>query len=334
MKRPLLVFAGQSNMMGAAVYSAKEQIYYKDSFEYQHKAKRFGAASGTFKAHGFPGGEFAYKDLVAAYGENGSASDMSCLIGYTQNTFFCPSMCNLKSDEDKTVNAFNDYSEATAGMGVCLAPFVVKGLEDAGYACAYAHIAKGSVTIDYFLEGDAAGYFDEKAADFFEDCQVRFRGDDTSERVFIWLQGEGDLCTGYGRYKEYLELLWKKLKRNGFTKFFMIRVDFWESEEIADVMRAQEDFCRENKDVYMLTRVASYLEYDGQNVEGWFKESVPEEFTYCRDSSYGFGNPHINEKGFRVIAKYAVPNMIRVLFEGKEPVPEEERILPLMEAEV
>ena len=33
-KRELFVFAGQSNMMGASVYPAKQQIVYKNSFEY------------------------------------------------------------------------------------------------------------------------------------------------------------------------------------------------------------------------------------------------------------------------------------------------------------
>lgn len=54
------------------------------------------------------------------------------------------------------------------------------------------------------------------------------------------------------------------------------------------------------------------------------------EFSLCRDSFYGFTNQHVNEKGFKVIAKYAVPNLIRVLFENKEPVLEEELISALI----
>ena len=48
MKRHLFVFSGQSNMMGAAVFNAREQIYFKSSFEYLHKAKRLGAKMGEF----------------------------------------------------------------------------------------------------------------------------------------------------------------------------------------------------------------------------------------------------------------------------------------------
>lgn len=36
------------------------------------------------------------------------------------------------------------------------------------------------------------------------------------------------------------------------------------------------------------------------------------------------------EKGFKVIAKYALPNIIRILFENKEPILEEENIIPLI----
>ena len=111
----------------------------------------------------------------------------------------------------------------------------------------------------------------------------------------------------------------------------MIRVGYWGKDEIAAIMRAQEDFCNETENAYMLTRVCSYFEFKGQqNTENWFKNPVPEEFSLCRDSFYGFENQHINEKGFKVIAKYAVPNIIRILFDNKAPVLEEEKVLPLI----
>ena len=44
-------------------------------------------------------------------------------------------------------------------------------LEDAGLYSAYTHIAKGAVSIEYFINGDAASYFNEKVTDFFEDCK-------------------------------------------------------------------------------------------------------------------------------------------------------------------
>lgn len=49
MERPLFVFAGQSNMMGACVYPPYKQIIFQDSYEYIHKPKRFGVQIGGFK---------------------------------------------------------------------------------------------------------------------------------------------------------------------------------------------------------------------------------------------------------------------------------------------
>lgn len=331
MKRPLFVFAGQSNMMGASVYPASKQVYFENSAEYLHKARRLGSASGCFKKYGFPCGEFSYKDILKAYGENQNPSIKSNLDNYTLNTYFCPSMCNLASEEKKTTYPFDYYSEASAKKGVCMAPYIVKGLEDAGYASAYTHIAKGSVGIEYFIEGAAADYFDKKVTDFFEDCELAFDEDDTSERVLFWMQGENDGTKGYEYYKSSLNTLWIKAKALGFTKFFIIRAGYWGEEEIVDVMRAQEDFCRECKDAFLLTRVGSYFEYVGQKSDEWFKNNTPMNFSYCRDSFYGFPNQHINEKGFKIIAQHAVPNIVRVLFEGKEPVLEEENILRLIQ---
>lgn len=330
MKRPLFVFAGQSNMMGAAVYPPKEQIYFKNSFEYMHKAKRLGEPTGSFKSYGFPSGEFSYRDMTAAYGGGCATCAKSSLANYNVTTHFCPSMCNLKSDGDKSEYPFAYFSEANAPTAVCLPPFIVKGLEDAGYSCAYAHIAKGGVPIRHYLEGAAADYFDLKVKDFFADCETRFAEDDTSDRVLFWLQGEGDGGAGYDYYKNSLNLLWERAKGLGFNKFFIIRVGFWGNDGIADVMRAQEDFCKDTSDAFMLTRVCSYFEYKGQTADGWFAAPPTSEFSYCRDSFYGFLNQHINEKGFEIIAKYATPNIIRVLFESKEPILEDENILALM----
>ena len=330
MIRPLFVFAGQSNMMGASVFPATEQIYFKNSVEYLHKPKRFGKSLGEFKRYGFPSGEFSYKDLSKAYDGKDGTNIKSRLNNYTLNTYFCPSMCNLNDIKEKTTYPFDYFSEESALRGVCVAPYIVKGIEDAGYACAYTHIAKGSVGIDYYINGNAAKYFKQKVLDFFEDTQKEFPQDDTSERVLFWLQGENDGTKGYEYYKNCLKILWSKARKIGFTKFFIIRAGFWGEESIVDVMQAQEDFCREHQDCFMLTRVGSYFEYVGQNNNLWFTEELPTEFLYCRDSFYGYPNQHINEKGFQIISKYAVPNVVRILFKGKEPVLEKERIIRLL----
>ena len=105
---------------------------------------------------------------------------------------------------------------------------------------------------------------------------------------------------------------------------------YWGNRTITDIMHAQEDFCKEEENAYMLTRICSFFKYKGQNTDGWFKNPTTEEFNFCRDSFYGFDNQHINEKGFKVIAKYSLPNIIRILFENKEPILEEENIIPLI----
>ena len=331
MKRPLFVFAGQSNMMGSASLPAREQITFNNSFEYLHKPKRFHEKTGAFKNYGFPCGEFSYKNLEQAYGPNGDASSVSSLDRYHETTHFCPSMCIAEDIEQKTQCSFAEFSEANNRMAASLPPFIVKGLENEGYSCSYVNISKGAVPIDHFLNGEAADYLYEKVKDFFIDSKQLFPDDDLSEKVFVWLQGESNGQSGYEYYKNALCTLWEKLKTVGFTKFFMIRVGFWGSEKIADIMRAQEDFCKENEGAFMITRVCSFFEWFGYEGDAWLPKEMPEEFSFCRDSFYGFKNQHINEKGFKVIAKYAVPNIIRILFEGKDPILEEEKVLPLIQ---
>lgn len=327
MKRPLFVFAGQSNMMGACVFEASEQIYYKNSFEYLHKPLRMGKEMGEFKTFGFPVGEFSYKDLNLAYSKM-DPEQKSELDVYRENTFFCPSMCNLDSEEEKTVHPFSYFSEANNRKAVSLAPFVVKELEDRERVCAYTHITKGGMPISYFVDDEAAEYFDLKVKDFFADSEKQFASDDTSERVLVWLQGEADAKYGYDHYCTYLKKLWERTLDLGFTRFFIVRVGYFGNEAIGDIMKAQEDFCNATENAYIITRVCSFLEW-AKPKKGWLTR-VDDEFNFCRDSFYGFNNNHVNEKGFKVIAKYATPNMVRVLFENKEPILEEERVSVLL----
>ena len=62
-KRPLFVFAGQSNMEGGAAYPPSEQIRFSDSYEYLHKPRRFGEERGVFKKTAYPAGEFSYETV-------------------------------------------------------------------------------------------------------------------------------------------------------------------------------------------------------------------------------------------------------------------------------
>ena len=188
--------------------------------------------------------------------------------------------------------------------------------------CRSRHCA-GGVSIKHYTECEAADYFDEKVSDFFSDCKIKFKEDNIDEKILVWLQGESDSQLGYDLYLEQLSKLHKKCKNLGFTKFFMIRVGYWGDDKILDIMRAQEDFCKTNDDAYMLTRVCSFMKFYGTN-EQIYKCNIPNEFMYCRDSFYGFDNQHINEKGFKIIAEYAVPNILRILLDNENPILETE----------
>lgn len=358
MKRDLFVFAGQSNMMGAAVFPPKKVLHIENSYEYKHKAHRLGKGELFVKA-GYPVGEFSYIDLDKAYSydmtdKNGN----STLTDYINNTYFCPAMSNLKSEKTKEVFSFSAFSESTAPDGVTLAPFLAEKWEELGNSCAYAHVAKGGVSIDYYMTDEmcdeytclmeeynrennmnydvhisdgrrmvgAAEYFFEKCCDFFTDAEKHFESDDLSNKCLFWLQGESDAGRSAVEYEIKLEILWNRLKKIGFTHFFCIRIDFFGSNGISKVMKAQEDFVSSHDDVYMLTRAASYLTYPGQNEEDWFITPPVEEYRNCRDSYFGYNNNHINEKGFSLIAERAVKNLYRVLCENKEPILEEENI--------
>ena len=366
MKRDLFVFAGQSNMMGASVFAPKEDVILSDSFEYKHKARRLGAKCGDFVSSAYPAGEFSYIDIERAY----SASETdekgkSLLANYVENTFFCPAMSNLKSEGEKTLYSFSDFSESTAKNGATLAPFLAREWESLGRTSAYAHIAKGGVSINYYLTdemaeeyarriGDynerfgtnyetaispssriagAAEYFFEKSRDFFRDAEARFGKELSGNRCFFWLQGEGDAWRSSVEYETKMDVLWEALKQSGFTHFFCIRIDYFGEDGICKVMRAQENFVSRHSDAYMLTRAASYLAYPEQNEAEWFISPPTEEYRDCRDSFFGYGNDHINEKGFLLLAERAVKNLYRVLGENKEPILEDENIKALSKGE-
>ncbi|MBE6589305.1 MAG: hypothetical protein E7643_03930 [Ruminococcaceae bacterium] len=358
-KRELMVFAGQSNMMGAAVYPPKDPAKSLDSFEYKHNAKRrFG--KGIFVPSAHPTGEFSYVDVSLAYSEEYLAKDgKSTLTDYISNTYFCPSMSNLLSDEEKTLTPFKSYSEHTAPVGASLPPLLAAEWETYGGRCAYAHIAKGGVSICHFFTPEmeeeysrraadhntahgtalptfsriekeqhgAAEYFLEKSRDFFAEAEKHFADEDTSEHILVWIQGESDASLDPAEYELRLSVLWDQLKKIGFTRFFMLRIDLWGSVgSTLGVMDAQERFCQKTPDAYMMTRALSFVPYSGDSK--LFTE-ITDEYKLCRDSAYGFGNPHLNEKAFKLAAARVAANMDRLLHCGKSPLLEEERLKDL-----
>ena len=350
-KRPLFVFAGQSNMEGGAAYPPSEQIRFSDSYEYLHKPRRFGEERGVFKKTAYPAGEFSYEKLDEAYSPLDDFRSLSSLNTYFEHTFFVPAMSNLKNVADKSVYPFEGYSEANFVPSPCLPPYLVRDWEARGHVCAYAHIAKGAVSIEHYLNpemlarfdrerasidgahdaryrpamtGAAGAYFDEKTRDFFADSEARFPNDDLSVRALFWLQGESDPNWPQAEYLLALRLFWEQARSLGFTHFFCIRVGNWRDDAIINVIRAQEQFFSETEGAYMLTRVSSYFPMPGRDESGWFIETPPAETQNCRDSWFGFANDHYNQKAFELISARCVPNMERILYENKPPVLEPE----------
>ena len=123
----------------------------------------------------------------------------------------------------------------------------------------------------------------------------------------------------------FLFFLTAQLFADGIDQTLLTRL----KTEGCAAMRAQEKFCEKTENAYIITRAASFLEYSGKESKGWFDREPEDEFKNCRDSFFGIDNEHLNEKGHKTVAKYAVPNIIRVVYEGKEPVLEEERIIAL-----
>ena len=149
----LFVFAGQSNMMGAAVLEPEVNDFTENSLEYKYMPKLRGSESGSFVPAKNPAGEWHYNDLNAAYGDRlYDLSYNSTLKSYSSNTYFCPAMRNGIKD-------FSAQCEAETYPSSSLAPYFVTEYAEYGHLSIYAHMAKGAVKIvHYFTEEMAERY--------------------------------------------------------------------------------------------------------------------------------------------------------------------------------
>ena len=85
----LFVFAGQSNMMGAAALGPQTDTFTDKAWEYKYMPRLRTGEAGEFVPAGYPVGEFHYKDLTVAYGDRlTDLSYRSTLIDYSVNTYF------------------------------------------------------------------------------------------------------------------------------------------------------------------------------------------------------------------------------------------------------
>ena len=347
-KIDLFVFAGQSNMMGAAVLAPQDNRFTDQALEYKYLPRLRGAAVGSFVKPQHPAGEWHYNDTDKAYG--GHLRDLSYrspLGNYAENTHFCPAMRNENI-------AFADQSEATAEAAASIPPYFVTEYATLGHSCIYTHIAKGGVKLDHYYNSemaerynqkisvynaihgtayrsisasDAGDAFDAKYRSMLEDYAALNTGCVIQNKCFMWLQGESDADCSIAEYKLRMEILWEHLLKLGFTHFFVYRVGFWGSAAILNVIKAQEDFCNETENCYIVTRSPSLAAYPGRTTENWWITEPSDEYLRCRDSYLtDIGNNHFNEKAFKLFAKRSATNVHRVLYLGLEPVLEEENI--------
>ena len=360
-ERELFVFAGQSNMMGAAVLPPKYKLNICNSFEYKYKKRRAGNKYGEFLPVSYNVGEFAYCDLKKAYPTN-DYNSLSELNNFTDNTYFVSALCNLDKFNERSVMRFSEFSEKTAVSSPSLAPYFVNEWEKLGRSCCIAHMAKGNATILHYFDEEmvesynkkivqhndsyktnyplickedmnfgALTYFSNKAKAFFEDAKLMFTEDVIKTKAFVWLQGESDAKLSEIEYRLRLEILWERLRKLGFTHFFCIRVGMWgEEANITEIMKAQEKFCAQNKSCYMLTRSCSFMTFPEKHQNLSYIKTPDGKYFGCRDSFLGFPNDHINEKGHILIAKHAVANAKRILIDNDEVELEEELVVDLI----
>ena len=350
-KVDLFVFAGQSNMMGAAHLPPMDNPITYDAFEYKYQNVLKGGDKGEFVYAQNPAGDWHYMNTEEAYGEQylDATTGKSRLANYPSTMYFIPA-CR---DQEK---GFSGQSEYLNYPSATMAPYFAQYYTELGRKCVYAHMAKGACNIVHYFTTDAmeeynrlitaynsanstsyatltssnlsgAGdAFDAKFKAMLKDY-ADFAPDKTiANKCFVWLQGEGDVHV-YAQYKLRLQALWSHLQSLGFTHFFILRVGFWGSTSVINEIKAQTDFCEENENCYIITKAPSLIPHPAATTDNWWLNEPSEEYTDCRDSYLAStSNHHFNEKAHKMFARRSADNINRILYLGLPPILEEENI--------
>ena len=332
MKRELFVFAGQSNMMGASALPPTHNLNIRDCTEYKFKSRLIGKNSGDFVPVTYECGEFIYKDMKEAY-LNQDEMGQSKLSDYQRTAYFAPSMCNSMGTSDKRCRPFSDFSESFHQPAPSLAPYFCEQWEKLYGGASIAHIAKGSTKIEYFYTNDenegSSEVFKGKCIAFFDDANKFYGEDNIGKKTLIWLQGESNYADSVNKYLDKLNKLKDYADEIGFDKIMIIRVGYWFRKECSNIMKAQEIFCQQQENCYIITRAISLMPdnyIDCDNYFDWYTKMPEEKFRYCRDSVFGYENSHINEAGFMIAAETAAKNAYLILKENKPPLLEEDLV--------
>ena len=350
-KVDLFVFAGQSNMMGAAHLPPVDNPITYDAFEYKYQNVLKGGDKGEFVYAQNPAGDWHYMNTEEAYGEQylDATTGKSRLANYPSTMYFIPA-CR---DQEK---GFSGQSEYLNYPSATMAPYFAQYYTELGRKCVYAHMAKGACNIVHYFTTDAmeeynrlitaynsanstsyatltssnlsgAGdAFDAKFKAMLKDY-ADFAPDKTiANKCFVWLQGESDVHV-YAQYKLRLQALWSHLQSLGFTHFFILRVGFWGSTSVINEIKAQTDFCEENENCYIITKAPSLIPHPSATTDNWWINEPSEEYADCRDSYLAStSNHHFNEKAHKMFARRSADNINRILYLGLPPILEEENI--------
>jgi hypothetical protein len=347
----LFVFAGQSNMMGAAHFGPSEEVFTECAHEYKYVPILKGEKSGKFVYAQHPAGEWHYMDPSKAYGPAylDVATGKSKLTNFWDHTYFAPATRSL----EKAIRSQSEYDYYPSPS---MPPYFAKYYTEMGNKCVYAHMAKGACEIVHYFTADAVDEYNRLITDYNSSNSTSYATLSSSSlsgggkafdakyfamlrdyaefepnavianKCFVWLQGESDKHN-YVQYKLKLQALWSHLQSIGFTHFFILRVGYWGSAEIINEIKAQEDFCTENENCYIITRAPSLIPYPGAAVGSWWMYEPFYEFNNCRDSYItNTTNHHFNEKAFKIFARKSADNIHRVLHLGLDPLLEEENI--------
>lgn len=349
MQYDLFVFAGQSNMMGACTLPPKHPLSINRSLEYRYHPVSLGKPCGSFVPVSYDTGEFLYKDLQKAY-QDTDESGRSRLCDYEKNTHFVSALSNLKSKTEHTVNSFGVYSESCRNPAASIVPYFCEEWEQLGHAALAAHIAKGGVCADHYFSrdmldeynqfakmhayptlsgtGDSEEVYQRKCCAFFRDAEAAYGNAPLGKRILVWNQGESDSGNSCEEYKKKLSLLWKEGKKIGFDLLMILRVSYWFTHDTCYIMQAQEEFCSENPDAFIITRSFSMMPdpHFMEQPEAFYTKEPPAQYHFCRDSYYGYDNSHINEKGFMLAAKAAAENAHRILKKQEHPILEQDLV--------
>ena len=351
----LFVFAGQSNMMGAAHLGPTEEVITESAYEYKYAPILRGEAKGKFVYAQHPAGEWHYMDPAKAYGPAylDEATGKSKLTNFWDHTYFAPATRSL----EKEIRSQSEYDHKASPS---LPPYFAKYYTEMGNGCIYAHMAKGACQIIHYFTPDAVTEYNRLIADYNAANSTSYSGLSSSSltgggnafdakyfamlrdyaefrpgvtiknKCFVWLQGESDEHN-YIQYKLKLQALWSHLQSVGFTHFFILRVGYWGAYSIINEIKAQEDFCAENENCYIITRAPSLIPYPGATTSNWWKYEPSYEYNDCRDSYItNTTNKHFNEKAFKIFARKSADNIHRILHLGLEPLLEEENVKDML----